>query len=141
MECINSKKKWDWVSFLAIGETSIVSDTMIQRPSFFTQEIVMDIISLGFSLLVLNSRLEILNRYSLKVEGPPDIGEFYYKGTARSIDDEKNYKTLLGLSIPHGAVKKLVQDDHYDIEVKIIDLKAEVNKAEDTQMPTSEEDE
>ena len=29
---------------------------------------------------------------------------------------------------------------HYDIEVKIIDLKAEVNKAEDTQMPTSEED-
>ena len=51
----------------------------------------------------------------MKVEGPPDIGEFYYKGTARSIDDEKNYKALLGLSIPHGAVKMLVQDDHYDI--------------------------
>ena len=93
-------------------------------------------------LQLVGSQFEARNfEYSLKVEGPPDIGEFYYKGTARSIDDEKNYKTLLGLSIPHGAVKMLVQDDHYDIEVKIIDLKAEVNKAEDTQMPTSEEDE
>ena len=37
-------------------------------------------------------------------------------------------------------MKKLVQDDQYDIFVKIKDLKAEINKGEDTQIPTSEED-
>ena len=32
-------------------------------------------------------------------------------------------------------MKKLVQDDHYYIEVKIKDLKAEINKSEDSQIP------
>ena len=78
----------------------------------------------------------------MKVEGPVDVGKFYYEGTVRSLDDDKTdiYKSGLGLFIPHGALKKLVQDDHYDIEVKIKDLKAEINKGEDTQIPTSEED-
>ena len=79
--------------------------------------------------------------YSLKVEGL-DIGEFNYKGTVQSLDDDKNhiFETGLGLFIPHGALKKLVQDDHYEIEVKIKDLKAELNKDEDTQIPMSDED-
>ena len=62
--------------------------------------------------------------------------------TVRSLDDDKNniFETGSGLTIPHGAMKKLIQDDHYDIEVKIKDLKAEINKGEDTEIPTSEED-
>ena len=36
--------------------------------------------------------------------------------------------------------KKLVQDDWYDVEVKIKDLKAELNTDEDSQIPMSDED-
>ena len=86
-------------------------------------------------LQLIGSQFEARNfEYSLKVEAP-DIGEFYYKGPVRSLDDDKNdiYETGLGLAIFHGALKKLLQDDHYYIEVKIKDLKAELNKGEDTQ--------
>ena len=96
-----------------------------------------------FWLQLVGSQFEAKNfEYSLKVEGPLDVGKFYYEGTVRSLDDDKNdvFETGLGLSIPHGALKKLIQDDDYDIEVKIKDLKAELNKGEDTQIPTSEED-
>ena len=94
-------------------------------------------------LQLVGSQFEARNfEYSLKVDGPPKIGKFYYEGEVRSLDDDKNdiYETGLGLSIPHGALKKLVQDDSYYIEVKIKDLKAELNKGEDTRIPTSEED-
>ena len=94
-------------------------------------------------LQLVGSQFEARNfEYSLKVEGPPDIGKFYYEGTVRSLDDDKNniFETGLGLTIPHGAMKKLLQDDHYYIEVKIKDLKAEISKVEDSQILTSEED-
>ena len=99
----------------------------------------------GFNFIwiqLVGSKFEARNfEYSLKVEGL-DIGEFNYKGTVRSLDDDKNdiYETGLGLFIPHGALKKLVQDDRYTVEVKIKDLKAELNKDEDTQIPMSFED-
>ena len=94
-------------------------------------------------LQLVGSQFEAKNfEYSLKVEGPLDVGKFYYDGTVRSLDDDKNelFEKGLGLAIFHGALKKLIQDDHYDIEVKIKDLKAELNKGEDTQIPMSEED-
>ena len=72
----------------------------------------------------------------MKVEGL-EIGEFNYKGTVQSLDDDKNhiFETGLGLNLPHRALKKLVQDDRYYIEVKIKDLKAEISKSEDSQIP------
>ena len=58
------------------------------------------------------------------------------------MDDNKNdiYETGSGLAIIHGALKKLVQDEHYYIEVKIKDLKAELNKGQDYQIPMSDEE-
>ena len=84
-------------------------------------------------LQLVGSQFEARNyEYSLKFEGPLDVGKFSYEGTVRSLDDNKNNirETGLGLSIPHGALKKLAQDD-YDIELKIKDLKAELNKGEE----------
>ena len=99
----------------------------------------------GFNFIwiqLVGSKFEARNfEYSLKVEGL-DIGEFNYKGTVQSLDDDKNhiFETGLGLFIPHGALKKLVQDDQYSVEVKIKDLKAELNMDEDSQIPMSDED-
>ena len=91
---------------------------------------------------LIGSQFEARNfKYTLNVEDP-DVGKFSYEGTVRSLDDDKNniFETGLGLTIPHGAMKKLLQDDHYYIEVKIKDLKAEISKVEDSQILTSEED-
>ena len=88
------------------------------------------------------SQFEARNfEYLLKVEDP-DIGKFSYEGTVRSLDDDKNniYETGLGLSIPHGVLKKLLQDNHFYFEVKIKDLKAELNKGEDSQIPMSDKE-
>ena len=85
-------------------------------------------------LQLIGSQFEARNfEYSLKVEGPLDVGKFYYKGTVKSLDDDKKniFKNGLGLTIHHGAMKKLVQNEHYYIEVKIKDLKAELNKGEE----------
>ena len=103
-------------------------------------------ISNGYSFIwlqLVGSQFEARNfEYSLKVEGPLDVGKFYYEGTARSLDDDKDniFETGLGLIISHGALKKLVQDDRYYVEVKIKDLKAEINKGEDSQIPMSDEE-
>ena len=96
-----------------------------------------------FWLQLVGSQFEAKNfEYSLKVEGPPDIGEFIYKGTVRSLDDDKNdiLETGLGLAISQGALKKLHQIDSYGLEIKIIDLKAEVNKSEDSQRKRKRDD-
>ena len=89
-------------------------------------------------------QLEARNfEYSLKVAGPPDIGEFNYKGTVRSLDDDKNdiCETGMGLAISQGALKKLLQTDCYVLEIKIKDLKAEwLNKCEDSQRKRKRED-
>ena len=91
---------------------------------------------------MVGSHFEARNfEYSLKVEDP-DIGKFSYEGTVRSLDDNKYdiHETGSGLAIIHGALKKLVQDEHYYIEVKIKDLKAELNKGQDSQIPMSDEE-
>ena len=89
-------------------------------------------------------QLEARNfEYSLKVAGPPDIGEFNYKGTVRSLDDNKNdiCETGMGLAISQGALKKLLQNDRYILEIKIKDLRAEwLNKSEDSQRKRKRED-
>ena len=77
----------------------------------------------------------------MKVENP-DIGKFSYEGTVRSLDDDKEniFENSLGLAITHGALKKLVRDDYYYFDVKIKDLKAEINKDEDSQIPMSDKE-
>ena len=105
-------------------------------------------LSKGYNFMwiqLMGSQFEAKNfEYSLKVDGPPDIGKFYYEGAVRSLDDDKIgiFETGLGLNLPHRALKKLVQDDRYYVEVKIRDLKAEINKSEDSQiaMPDKEDD-
>ena len=78
----------------------------------------------------------------MKVAGLPDLGEFNYNGTVRSLDDDKNdiCETGIGLAISQGALKKLHQIDSYGLEIKIIDLKAEVNKSEDSQRKRKRDD-
>ena len=93
-------------------------------------------------LQLVGSQFEARNfEYSLKVENP-DIGKFSYEGTVRSLDDDKEniFENSLGLAITHGALKKLVRDDYYYFDVKIKDLKAEINKDEDSQIPMSDKE-
>ena len=93
-------------------------------------------------LQLVGSQFEARNfEYSLKVENP-DIGKFSYEGTVRSLDDDKKniFENSLGLAITHGALKKLVRDDYYYFDVKIKDLKAEINKDEDSQIPMSDKE-
>ena len=64
-----------------------------------------------FWLQHIGSQFEAMDfKYSVKVEGPSDIGKFCYEGDVRNLDDDKNelFEKGLGLVIYHGALKTLV---------------------------------
>ena len=65
-------------------------------------------------------------KYSVKIDDP-HIGEFFYKGPVKSLDDDKNYiyEAALGLTIPHAVIKKIILHNYITFEVRIYDLKSE----------------
>ena len=131
---INPKRREDWRGCKAYFYNNSKSFLIHMR-----------VTNAGYLLIwlqLVGSQFEARNfEYSLKVEDP-DIGKLSYEGTVRSLDDDKNniYETGSGLSIPHGTLKKMLQDEHFYFEVKIKDLKAELNKDEDSQIPMSDKE-
>ena len=83
-------------------------------------------------LQLVGSQFEAKNfKYSVKIEDPK-LGEFYYKGPVRSLDDTKDfvYESALGLTVSNKIIKKIIEDGYLSFEVEIINLKNDNEETE-----------